>query len=112
MGIEVKRTHGSCCGHRSIGYLQNVDAETGKIQKEYGNPILLSTLIKEHYDNFRPCALWSWISNGDTLQNANRLKAEFVKLGYTVVRQRGIENQKSGNTIYMYIAKRTAKSKV
>lgn len=112
MGIEVVKTHGNCCGHRAIGMLENVDLKTGKITRGYDTPILLKTLIKEEYDGAMPCALWSWIAAGEQKAYGDKLREEFEKLKYKVTRQTGIENPKSGNTLYMYIAKRTAESKV
>lgn len=112
MGIEVTKTHGSCCGHRSIGNLGNVNVGTGRITRGYDGDILLKTLIREHYDGASACALWSWIATQDSVPNGDRLRKEFEKLGYKVVRQTGLVNPKSGNTLYMYIAKRTAQSTV
>lgn len=132
MSLEVQKTHGNCCGHRSLGNLLCVMSEgdnRGKIcierrvpnsyEYKYSYVDLVAHLRKRKaFDRDytgtteRGCAGYSWIvpSNSGYEDSAVALADEFRKHHYTIKLVDMGRNPKSGAVLTMYVATRTAQS--
>lgn len=112
--MKIEMSH-SCCGHRAISNLNDIDLKTGKILYDGGYVNYgerrprrsLSTLIREHMWHEKPCQAFSWIANERQGPQSAVLKAEFEKLKFTVQTVRLNTNPKSGNKMHMRIAIRS-----
>lgn len=102
--MELEVTHGSCCGHRAIGSVYDINLKTGKVQDEFDRSVDLKTFIAGSSWRGLVCKTFSWIANDGQYKESAKLKSEFEKLKFTVRTANFGRNPKSGNLYHMRIA--------